>query len=1109
MLKRNSILKCLIILTILLSFTQFSFAVDTSVSSLLVSDKYQNDVSVSILKTLFGGLPLFGGEKDALQNVFRIFNFCVLVVGGVLASYTIILGMTGTAQTGQFLGKYSSSMTPIRTAVGIALIIPVANGYALIQVLVMWLILQGIMLSNIVWGTFVSADTLADSLSVAPVHPEATILSKNVLIAATCMAAMQRQADIDGDDVQMGWSYGYGDSKQPLKKDLLAELVAKDPEKNITLNAGNLKGSNGIADNACGTITIKGFALGKDGLLDGVNGNLMAGEVLNGGTGALYGSNSENIGAKITGYGTTMYSAFRLAVDYTSDKREWNRWVNEMAKEHANATENLLSKSTDIANAIITNIDNKNAETNREAWSKEIQYADGTVAQNNEGLNPAGGEGLKFENPPVPAGIITQTQSATMSKEQIVKAIDSLAVDYQQYFRSKAARSYKDGLMYDTLVENANKYGWMLAGSFFTQMGGMTDAVNQIALEVPVASYTPYSTETTKNKYLNSRYLSSLNEYFGDSSTYGKDDSFRISSIDRGSNQNQSSLEKFYDSGFNLSVLIDTMLNNSINGAISDQEHPIMQLKRLGSIMLTLATTIITVMMTTMGKVDSASLFFLSMFGYTLVAVLITGGITMSYVLPMLPVLIWLGMCFGWLVMVIQAMIASPLWIVMHLTPHQGDDFIGQQRNGYQLVFTLVIRPILMTLGFIAAVLAITVVGFFINNLFIFIYSMSQVGKNGFATAMFSVIVVPFMYATIVYIALKEMLNIMHKVPDELLNWFGGNGGQLGGYAREMSGGSVQAFAGVNAYIGRPFEGMKHNLAERASYLQQKQNGINDIAERKKNDASRRNELEKSLIGGADGVSSYGGSVNESGTGYINGGYGGVSVEDVNSWGDMIDSGVLQNNQADIQRAKSSLYKNVPDNHMSEAMNQTMKEVKTEFKEKSARGDNSPISNTDFVRRVNQRLSDNLFGDNSRGMNHMATIAESRTGSSVKANDLMKNTFKKIDAISSRTGQDYETVAKDVSANIVGSMKGYSEANQTEFGSITPSSINKYGDAEQQHNYKLAGSMVNAWNKAVERDGRTEDKDILEFEKGKGFGFSNNNYTQKYNDGSWNNQSMN
>ena len=53
--------------------------------------------------------------------------------------------------------------------------------------------------------------------------------------------------------------------------------------------------------------------------------------------------------------------------------------------------------------------------------------------------------------------------------------------------------------------------------------------------------------------------------------------------------------------------------------------------------------------------------------------------------------------------MVVEAIIAAPLWAVMHLHP-SGDDMTGKGGNGYMLVLGLVVRPALIIFGLIAAI---------------------------------------------------------------------------------------------------------------------------------------------------------------------------------------------------------------------------------------------------------------------------------------------------------------------------------------------------------------------------------------------------------------------
>ena len=53
------------------------------------------DLSITVLKKLFGGL--MGGGSDPLQDAIKIFNSSILIIGGILVAYTIVMGTVGTA----------------------------------------------------------------------------------------------------------------------------------------------------------------------------------------------------------------------------------------------------------------------------------------------------------------------------------------------------------------------------------------------------------------------------------------------------------------------------------------------------------------------------------------------------------------------------------------------------------------------------------------------------------------------------------------------------------------------------------------------------------------------------------------------------------------------------------------------------------------------------------------------------------------------------------------------------------------------------------------------------------------------------------------------------
>ena len=82
---------------------------------------------------------------------------------------------------------------------------------------------------------------------------------------------------------------------------------------------------------------------------------------------------------------------------------------------------------------------------------------------------------------------------------------------------------------------------------------------------------------------------------------------------------------------------------------------------------------------------------------YGLMALLIP-GLIIAYVLPMIPFAIWVAGVAGWLILVVEAVIAVPLWMFAHLT-YQGDGIHGRGIEGYGLLFNVMFRPVLMLFG--------------------------------------------------------------------------------------------------------------------------------------------------------------------------------------------------------------------------------------------------------------------------------------------------------------------------------------------------------------------------------------------------------------------------
>ncbi|WP_115703505.1 type IVB secretion system protein DotA [Legionella sainthelensi] len=118
-----------------------------------------SDYSVVFLGNLFGVVDgvLSGSGSQIMGAMFGVLNAAVLALGGIVILYTLIVATMNTAHEGQMLGqKWSSIWIPIRSTIGLALLIPKASGYCMMQIFVMWVVVQGIGAADKVWDAALS-----------------------------------------------------------------------------------------------------------------------------------------------------------------------------------------------------------------------------------------------------------------------------------------------------------------------------------------------------------------------------------------------------------------------------------------------------------------------------------------------------------------------------------------------------------------------------------------------------------------------------------------------------------------------------------------------------------------------------------------------------------------------------------------------------------------------------------------------------------------------------------------------------------------------------------------------------------------------------------------
>lgn len=163
------------------------------------------DLSVKYLGAIFGVVDgaLSGSGSQILGNIFGVFNAAILAIGGIVLIYMLIIGTLNTAQEGEFLGKqWSSLWIPIRVVMGVALLMPKASGYCLMQIFVMWIIVQGIGVADKIWGTaldfmarggvLMDVQRVRQPLMDAPADGgQKVAAAQSIMQAQVCMAGLQ------------------------------------------------------------------------------------------------------------------------------------------------------------------------------------------------------------------------------------------------------------------------------------------------------------------------------------------------------------------------------------------------------------------------------------------------------------------------------------------------------------------------------------------------------------------------------------------------------------------------------------------------------------------------------------------------------------------------------------------------------------------------------------------------------------------------------------------------------------------------------------------------------------------------------------------------------
>ncbi len=614
-----------------------------------------DDVTVGILGHIFGPIidVLVKGQdpntvaaaSNLLAAVFSVFNSGVLVVGSIIVSYVASMGAINTANDGEAMGKaWSTVWTPVRIVTGGAVLLPSTSGYSFIQMLVLMISLWSIGFANTVYNVGMGMGLLKPDGIVATSYQTGTYFGlrdfgKQYLAAAYCARAANT---IYADAA--GNPAVMADSTAADKQFVTGtrtDYTFYIKDRNAATNLGG-------GEPICGTVTLTTYA--PSGNYSDTSGTQAA---------------LDNVRAGL---------ASQKAAAAMGLMQDIDNWVNTMP-----------------------------SDVSQPGWTNVQSSQFNTIVKNRE--------------------------------DQIVAAIANQMTSGESAINNGVT----------AFIADMTKEGWAMAGGWYQRIGLLRTKVGTITSESVGGVTTPSlaglpddarssllkASVTTIAETIVKKAEQAGNGYAG-STTVKPEDMASLLPRDKNSDVNVGSLDA--DMSTKTTLLMNDMMKKTTDLAIGSGSgtDAITRMKLTGDLLASYQTmlwaaeftikTTMTAARVVVGAAGGVEILgnkadfrgvtdpiwdwlievpfkiFAKLEGYI--------GLLAFYFgvfLPSLPYTIFMVTVVGWVLGVLQTVIAAPLWAVMHMRPSQ--TFVGSEAQGYLLLMALFVRPALAVIGLFAATL--------------------------------------------------------------------------------------------------------------------------------------------------------------------------------------------------------------------------------------------------------------------------------------------------------------------------------------------------------------------------------------------------------------------
>lgn len=738
-----------------LSFADADTAADQAMSSYDIFTPPMTDKSINYLGQVFGtvGGVIHGTSGQLLAELFRVFNYAMVILASCMLIYTVVMSVLNTAHEGEFMGKQiNSGWAIIRAVTGIGILVPKYTGYSLIQVFIMWVTVQGIGLADKAWTRAI--DYLANEGGVVYVEPAQTLSSDGGMVKTFDVANQIFNSEVCMYKLQDMSRKQQTDANEQLKNDpgnTVYQALARqsypqyrpvwnDSAKTVSFG---FPSSNESTQSVCGQFSWRKAEGQED-----------------------YYQQYMKIGLQ------QMVTNITPVAKSVADASSQTLTTSQTKNLKDRAISGLLGATADYENLMRPALQ-RATRTGQENWKANLEEA------KTKGWIVAGSYYWDLAKVNNKLSSDLKNYQPTIDSRVTKDKLDSSGVDGGAVVATiqKANKDLAINDVADLLKVLEDKVGTALPPE---AKANLLEGINNLT-----------SSDQAKKNAALKQVENMTNQMMG---VTGKPEKVFSGSTMAGS---AGMIMVLGGSLFTASPALAMILAGGLGslvgvwfGVMNSPGDPIAMVQQLGQGMVGIAIAmwiigsaalaLMTGMMSIMGSATGAGfgiqnglkLFVPIVVGF--IGVLFVNGMVLSVYVPMIPFMIFTFAAIGWLISVLEAIVAGPL-VAAHLTRPEGHDLLGKAEQAVMLLLGVFLRPVVMVIGFLAAIIisrvALRIVNAGFNHA---VDSAGPLGITASGTNLFGIAGVMIVYTMIVISIINLVFNAgVVKLWETIWMWVG------------------------------------------------------------------------------------------------------------------------------------------------------------------------------------------------------------------------------------------------------------------------------------------------------------------------------------------------